>query len=70
MLFVPVADKIVRLEGAVNRPMRYEMVAGETVKDLLRYAGGVKYNAYPDYLQIERYSNDEVIYLVYKLDDT
>lgn len=69
VLFVPVADKIVRLEGAVNRPMRYEMVAGETVKDLLRYAGGVKYNAYPDYLQIERYSNDEVIYLEYKLDD-
>ena len=69
VLFVPVADKIVRLEGAVNRPMRYEMVAGETVKDLLRYAGGVRYNAYPDYLQIERYSNDEVIYLEYKLDD-
>ncbi len=69
VMFVPVADKIVTLEGAVNRPMRYEMVAGETVKDLLRYAGGVKYNAYAEYLQIERYSNDEVIYLEYKLED-
>ena len=69
VMFVPVADKIVTLEGAVNRPMRYEMVAGETVKDLIRYAGGVKYNAYAEYLQIERYSNDEVIYLEYKLED-
>ena len=69
VLFVPVADMIVTIEGAVNRPMRYEMVPGETVKDLIRYAGGLTYNVYPDYLQIERYENGEVKYLEYELDN-
>ena len=69
VLFVPVADNIVTIEGAVNRPMRYEMVAGETVKDLIRYAGGVTYNVYPDYLQIERQEGGEVKILEYELDN-
>ena len=69
VLFVPVADNIVTIEGAVNRPMRYEMVAGETVKDLIKYAGGVTYNVYPDYLQIERQEGGEVKILEYELDN-
>ena len=69
VLFVPVADNIVTIEGAVNRPMRYEMVAGETVKDLIRYAGGVTYNVYPDYLQIERQEGGEVKILEYELEN-
>ncbi len=69
VLFVPVADNIVTIEGAVNRPMRYEMVAGETVKDLIRYAGGVTYNVYPDYLQIERQEGGEIKILEYELDN-
>ena len=40
VLFVPVVSKIVRIDGAVRRPMRYEMVDGETLKDLIDYAGG------------------------------
>lgn len=67
VMFVPVADKLVSIEGAVNRPMRYEMVGGETVKDLIRYAGGLTYNVYPDYLQIERFENGEVTYNQYNL---
>ena len=46
VLFVPVAQKIVTLQGAVNRPMRYELLERETLKDLIEYAGGLKYNAY------------------------
>jgi protein involved in polysaccharide export with SLBB domain len=69
VLFVPVADNIVTIEGSVNRPMRYEMVAGETVKDLIRYAGGVTYNVYPDYLQIERQEGGEIKILEYELDN-
>lgn len=69
VMFVPVAEKLVTIEGAVNRPMRYEMVAGETVKDLIRYAGGLTYNVYPDYLQIERFANGEISILEYDLDD-
>lgn len=69
VMFVPVAEKLVTIEGAVNRPMRYEMVAGETVNDLIRYAGGLTYNVYPDYLQIERFANGEISILEYDLAD-
>ena len=59
ILFVPVAEKIVSIEGAVNRPMLYEVTDGETLKDLIKYAGGLAYDAYPEYVQVERYVNGE-----------
>lgn len=68
LLFVPVAQSIVRIEGAVNRPMRYEMIEGETLKDLIEYAGGLKANAFMDFMQIERRDeNGELKYLEYNL---
>lgn len=68
VLFVPVADNIVRIEGAVRRPMRYEMIEGETLKDLIEYAGGLTYNVFPDFIQIERRENDELKYLEFNLE--
>ena len=59
VLFVPVAQKIVRIEGAVNRPMRYEMADNETLADLIKYAGGLTSNAYAEYVSIERYEDGE-----------
>ena len=67
ILFVPVANQIVRIEGAVRRPMKYEMIDGETLKDLIEYAGGLTYNALPDFVQIERRLNGELKYLEYDL---
>ena len=67
VIFVPIADKIVRIEGAVNRPMSYEMVDGETLLDLLGYAGGLRNEAYPNYVQIERFSGGEKVLLEYNL---
>ncbi len=67
ILFVPVADKIVRIEGAVNRPMSYEMVDGETLLDLLTYAGGLRNDAYPEFVQIERFKDGEKILVEYNL---
>jgi len=67
VLFVPVAQKIVTIEGAVNRAMQYEMVEGETLKDLIDWAGGLKFNVYPDFVQIERQENGERKYLEYDL---
>lgn len=60
VLFVPVAQKIVSIEGAVRRAMRYELVEGETLKDLIEYAGGLQDNAYTEYAQIERRENGEL----------
>lgn len=68
VLFVPVANNIVRIEGAVRRPMRYEMIEGEGLKELIEYAGGLSYNAYPEFVQIERRENGELKYLEYNLD--
>ncbi len=59
VLYVPVAQKIVTLKGAVNRPMRYEMAEGETLADLIKYAGGLSTNAYGEYVSIERYEDGE-----------
>ena len=67
VIFVPVAKIIVSVEGAVNRPMRYEMIEKETLADLIEYAGGVTWNVYPEYVQIERIDNGQVVYQDYKL---
>lgn len=69
VLFVPVAQKIVRIEGAVNRPMRYEIIEGETLKDLIDYAGGLTWNAFRDFVQIERRQNGELKFIEYNLDN-
>ena len=69
VLFVPIAQKLVTIEGAVERPMTYEMVAGETLTDLVKYAGGLTYNVYPEFVQIERHENAEINYQEYNLED-
>lgn len=69
VLFVPTANSIVKIEGAVRRPMRYEMVEGEGLTDLIEYAGGLTDNAYPDFIQVERRENDEIRYLEFNLDN-
>ena len=47
-------DRIVRIDGSVKRPMSYEMKKGETLSDLIEYAGGMTGNAYGDRLTLER----------------
>ena len=69
VLYVPIAQNVVSISGAVNRPMRYEMVKGEGLKQLIEYAGGLVYNAYMDYVQVERYENGERKYLEFNLAD-
>ncbi len=59
ILFVPVAKKLVNIQGAVKRPMRYEMLDNENLTDLIKYAGGLTMDVYPDFLQIQRYVNGE-----------
>ncbi|MDD4555589.1 MAG: SLBB domain-containing protein [Bacteroidales bacterium] len=67
ILFVPVAENIVSIEGAVKRPMYYEMLPGESLETLIRYAGGIRVNTYPDFVQIERYQGDEIRLQEYNL---
>lgn len=69
VLFVPMAEQVVRLDGAVRRPMRYELIAGEGLKQLIELAGGLRYNTYVEYVQIERSQADSVVLLEYRLQD-
>ena len=59
IIFVPVVKRIVTIEGAVKRPMRYEMLEGESITDLIKYAGGLTMNVYPEFIQVQRYINGE-----------
>ena len=51
---VPDRDFGVRIGGAVRRPMHYEMRVGETVADLVRYAGGFSAQAAPEVIHVRR----------------
>jgi len=69
VLFVPMAEQVVRLDGAVRRPMRYELIGGEGLKQLIELAGGLRYNTYVEYVQIERSQADSVVLLEFRLQD-
>ncbi len=56
---VPIAERIVTITGAVNRPMRYELVEGEELQRLLEYAGDFRPNAYKEIIQLKRFENDQ-----------
>lgn len=69
IIFVPVIKLLVSIEGAVKRPMSYEMLPNETLSDLIRYAGDVNMNVFPDFVQIQRYVNGEQRLFEYNLED-
>lgn len=56
-LFVPLAETIVTLRGGVQRPMQYELQAGETITDLLAFAGGLRARAEVKNIRVTRYVN-------------
>lgn len=69
IIFVPVVKLLVSIEGAVKRPMAYEMLPNETLTDLIRYAGGVNMNVFPDFVQIQRYVDGEQRLMEYNLEN-
>jgi len=59
IIYVSVAEKIVEIKGAIRRPLKYELLATEQLKNLIDYAGGLKENAYRTTVQVKRFENDE-----------
>lgn len=53
-LRVPTRGKTVAITGAVKRPAYYEMTEGETVQDLIDYAGGLESDAYGPTFRVSR----------------
>ena len=60
-IHVPVADRLVSVQGAVKRPFKYELIKGENLIKLIEYAGGLKDNALQGNVQIKRFLNDKEI---------
>ena len=61
-------NTLVSIAGQVKRPMYYEMLPTETVKNLLDYAGGFTGNAYRQDIRLIRVGKRE--YEIYTLDAT
>ena len=53
-LFVPPANNIIEVKGAVNRPYTYEAKKGESVADIIKYAGGFSTQAFADVVTLRR----------------
>lgn len=66
IIIVPPYKQIVDLTGNVKRPMSYELEEGETVEDLLKYAGGFTGDAYKENLRMVRQNGKE--YQVFTID--
>lgn len=67
IIIVPPYKQIVDIEGNVKRPMSYELEEGETVNDLLKYAGGFTGDAYKENLNVVRQNGKE--YQVFTVDN-
>ena len=59
VVIVPTYDAIVKVEGKVKRPMKYEMKENETVSTLLKYAGSFAHNAYRNSVRVIRQTGRE-----------
>jgi len=67
VIIVPPYEALVKIEGNVKRPMKYEMKNDETVATLLKYAGNFSSDAYTRSIKIIRQNGKE--YQVFTVDD-
>ncbi|MCH2022570.1 MAG: SLBB domain-containing protein [Saprospiraceae bacterium] len=58
-IYVPLAQRVVEIQGAVQRPFFYELIEDENLIELIDYAGGLRPDAYRRNIQILRYENDQ-----------
>ena len=54
VVFIPKRMKTISIEGQINRPGIYEMKPGETLLDLISFAGDLRNTAFIGYGQIDR----------------
>lgn len=66
IIIVPTYQSLVSINGKVKRPMLYELKEGETLQDLLLYAGNFTGDAYRSNIQMIRQNGKE--YQVYTID--
>ena len=54
VVLVPTYEAITSISGNVKRPMKYEMKKGESINNLINFAGGFKGDAYTTNVTVER----------------
>lgn len=57
-IIVGAYDVLVNIQGAIKRPMYYEMKEGESLKSLIEYAGGFQSIANKNIISVERKTGD------------
>lgn len=66
VIIVSPYKELVDIEGSVKRPMYYEMNVGETLQNLIEYAGGFAGDAYRENIRVVRQNGRE--YQVFTVD--
>lgn len=61
VIIVEPYQSVVKVQGYVKRPMNYEMKEGETIADLLNYAGGFSKTAYSDNVSVVRQQGHDFV---------
>lgn len=69
IIHVPVAERVVRIRGAVRRPFRYELTGNENLTKLLEFSGGLAANAYREVVQVQRFTGDKQVLMDVNLKD-
>ena len=59
VIIVPPYGELVSIDGNVKRPMYYEIKPGETIEDVITYAGGFTGDAYTEMIRVARQSGTE-----------
>ncbi|MDZ4707119.1 MAG: SLBB domain-containing protein [Saprospiraceae bacterium] len=63
IIHIPLVERVVAITGAVKRPMRYELIAGENLNQLISFAAGLREDAFLKSIQIKRFIDDKEIIL-------
>lgn len=58
-IIVPPVGRVVEVKGNVRRPAKYELIAGEGLKELVKYAAGLSANAYTKNVSITRIESNQ-----------
>lgn len=59
LILIPLSENVVSIEGAVKKPMKYELVRGEGLKELFGFCGGFTELAYQQKIQIIRFEDGQ-----------
>ncbi|MCB0508044.1 MAG: SLBB domain-containing protein [Bacteroidetes bacterium] len=58
-IYVSTQKKVVKVSGAIRRPAKYELLNGENLNGLLKFAGGFAPDAYIKSIQVTRAGEDK-----------